>query len=65
MSESTQSEPVMDGSDDATEADKRAGLAAQVEQDHADESDAAKAGHLQDRIAEADVEPDAAADGER
>ncbi|MDP9027670.1 MAG: hypothetical protein M3N46_08930 [Actinomycetota bacterium] len=58
MSESTQSEPVMAGSNDASNEDKRAGLIEQVDHDHGDEGNGVRAAHLRDRMNEAGVEPE-------
>jgi hypothetical protein len=55
MSDNTQSEPIMDGSDDATDKEKLAGLIEQVEQDHGDEGPGAMADHLRNRMAETEV----------
>lgn len=64
MSNGTQSGPVMDGSDDATNAEKLSGLAEQVEHDHRGEGAETKADELKDRMAEADVDAEAPADTE-
>jgi hypothetical protein len=56
MSDETQDTPVMDGSDDATNRQKLAGLAEQVQHDHGDEGGDAKAAHLRDRMAETGTE---------
>ena len=58
MSKDIQSEPVMDGSGDATEQEKLAGLIEQVEQDHGDEGAGAMADHLRDRMAETAAVPE-------
>jgi len=58
MSDSTQSEPIMDGSTDATEKEKLAGLIEQVEHDHGGEGAGAMADHLRDRMAETAAEPE-------
>jgi hypothetical protein len=56
MSDTTQDGPVMDGSDDATNHEKLAGLIEQVEQDHGGEGAGAMADHLRDRLEETKVE---------
>ena len=53
-----QSEPVMEGANDATNEEKLHGLIEQVEQDHGDEGPAAMADHLRDRMAETGAEPE-------
>jgi hypothetical protein len=58
MSKDTRTEPVMDGSGDATEQEKLAGLIEQVEHDHGDEGPGAMADHLRDRMAETAAEPE-------
>ena len=58
MSDTTQSEPVMAGSDDASDADKLAGLAEQVEHDKGGEGAAAKADELRDRMEQTEVAPE-------
>jgi hypothetical protein len=58
MSDSTQSEPVMAGSDDASNEEKLAGLIEQVDQDHGAEGAGAMADHLRDRMEETKVEPE-------
>jgi hypothetical protein len=62
MTDETQTEPVMGGSDDATNKDKLAGLIEQVEHDHGDEGAGAMADHLRDRMAETEVVPEDPAD---
>jgi hypothetical protein len=52
MSDATRSEPVMDGSDDATDEERLAGLIEQVEADHGDEGPGAMADALRDRLPE-------------
>lgn len=56
MTENTQDQPVMAGSDDATNHEKLAGLIEQVDHDHGDEGAAAMADHLRDRAEETGVE---------
>lgn len=56
MSDSTQNGPVMDGSEDATDHEKLAGLIEQVEHDHGGEGAGAMADHLRDRMKETEVE---------
>ena len=51
-----QSEPVMEGANDASNEEKLHGLIEQVEQDHGDEGPAAMADHLRDRVAETGAE---------
>lgn len=58
MSDSTQSEPVMAGSDDASDEEKLAGLIAQVDHDHGAEGAGAMADELRDRLEETKVEPE-------
>lgn len=60
MDTTPQTGPVMDGSDDATNAERLAGLRQQVESDLAGATDDEKAGHLRVRMDETDVqdEPD-------
>jgi hypothetical protein len=58
MSDSRQSEPVMDGSDDATEAEQLHGLIEQVEADHGDEGPGAMADELRDRLEVTKAEPE-------
>ena len=58
MSENTRSEPVMAGSDDASNKDRLAGLIEQVEHDHGDEGAGAMADHLRNRMEETAVEPE-------
>jgi hypothetical protein len=53
-SDSMYAGPVMDGATEATEKEKLDGLKAQVEHDHADETDAAKQQHLGERVDEHD-----------
>jgi hypothetical protein len=62
MSENTQSGPVMDGSDDASNDDRLAGLIKQVDEDHGDEGAGAMADHLRDRMEETKVEPESGGD---
>lgn len=50
MSDNTQTEPVMDGANEATDDEKLAGLITQVDHDHGVEDGASKAGHVQDRL---------------
>lgn len=61
MDTTPQTSPVMDGSDDATNAERLAGLQQQVDSDLAGATDDEKAEHLRVRMAETDVqdEPDA------
>jgi hypothetical protein len=58
MSEKTQDEPVMAGSNDATDQEKLSGLIEQVEQDHGDEGPAAMADALRDRVKETESRPE-------
>lgn len=58
MSEKTQDEPVMAGSNDATDQEKLSGLIEQVEQDHGDEGPAAMADALRDRVKETEALPE-------
>jgi hypothetical protein len=62
MSENTQDQPVMAGSDDASNDEKLGGLIDQVEQDHGDEGAGAMADALRDRADETDT--DIASDSE-
>lgn len=48
----------MDGSDDASNEDKLAGIAEQADHDHGTGDSTEKTDYLQDRLAEADVEPE-------
>jgi hypothetical protein len=48
----------MDGSDDASQKDKLAGLIEQVDHDHGDEGAGVMADHLRDRMAETKSEPE-------
>jgi hypothetical protein len=64
MSDHTQDQPVMDGSDDATNHEKLAGLVEQVDNDHGDEGAGAMADHLRDRMEETEVEPEEGGDTE-
>jgi len=60
MSDDKQTEPVMDGADEATDHEKLSGLIEQVAADHGDEGAASMADHLRDRVAEtaeADEDP--------
>jgi hypothetical protein len=61
MDTTPQTSPIMDGSDDATNAERLAGLQQQVDSDLAGATDDEKAEHLRVRMAETDVqdEPDA------
>jgi hypothetical protein len=58
MSDSTQSGPIMDGSDDATESEKLHGLIEQVEADRGDEGPGAMADELRDRLETTKAEPE-------
>jgi hypothetical protein len=58
MSDATQNEPVMDGSTDATDQEKLAGLIEQVDNDHGAEGAGAMADHLRDRMAETEAVPE-------
>lgn len=58
MSDNTQPGPIMDGSDDATNEEKLAGLIEQVDHDHGSEGAGSMADHLRDRMAETEVEPE-------
>jgi hypothetical protein len=51
-----QTEPVMDGANDATNEDKLHGLVEQVQQDHGHEGAGVMADHLRDRLDETGVE---------
>ncbi|NQX13292.1 hypothetical protein HQQ80_16825 [Microbacteriaceae bacterium VKM Ac-2855] len=64
MTQNTQDEPVMAGSNDATNEEKLGGLIEQVEHDHGDEGAAAMADHLRDRAEETKVETEEPADTE-
>ena len=57
-----QNEPVMDGSGDASDEDKLAGLIEQVEADHGDEGAGAMADELRDRLPETAAAPENPAD---
>lgn len=59
MSDDTQTAPIMDGSDDATDEQKRAGLVEQVDNDHEGETAGAKAERLRERLDETGVDPGA------
>ena len=48
----------MDGADDASNEEKLAGIAEQADHDHGTGQSAAKTEYLQDRVEEADVEPE-------
>ena len=54
----------MDGSGDATQHEKLAGLIEQVENDHGDEGAGVMADHLRDRVAETRAEPEEPGDAE-
>jgi hypothetical protein len=56
MSDNIQTEPVMDGADDASDKDKLAGLIEQVDHDHGGEGAGAMADHLRDRMEETKTE---------
>lgn len=58
MSNEAQTGPVMDGSDDATNHEKLAGLVEQVDNDHGAEGAGSMADHLRDRMEETKVEPE-------
>lgn len=58
MSDEKQTNPVMDGSTDATDKEKLAGLIEQVDQDHGGEGAGAMADHLRDRMAETAAAPE-------
>jgi len=64
MSDSTQNGPVMDGSDDATNHEKLAGLIEQVDHDHGGEGAGAMADHLRDRMEETKVQDEEPGDAE-
>ncbi|MBA8813823.1 hypothetical protein [Frigoribacterium faeni] len=64
MTDKTQNEPIMDGSDDATNGEKLHGLIEQVENDHGHEGAGAMADHLRDRMDETKVEPEDGGDVE-
>ncbi|MDK8171124.1 hypothetical protein QP735_01160 [Curtobacterium citreum] len=54
--EGVQTEPVMDGANEATNHEKLRGLIEQVDHDHHDEGAGAMADHLRDRMDETGVE---------
>jgi hypothetical protein len=56
MSDTEQNEPVMGGSDDASNDEKLSGLIEQVDHDHGDEGAGAMADALRDRADETDTE---------
>lgn len=56
MSDNTQSGPIMDGSNDATNEEKLSGLIEQVDHDHGSEGAESMADHLRGRMAETEVE---------
>lgn len=56
MSENEQDQPVMDGSDDATNDEKLSGLVEQVDHDHGAEGAGAMADALRDRADETDTD---------
>lgn len=58
MSDKSQSGPVMDGSDDASNSDKLAGLIEQVDHDHGGEGAGAMADELRDRLEETKAVPE-------
>ncbi len=62
MSDTSQSEPVMAGSGDASNADKLAGLAEQVEHDKGGQGAGAKADELHDRMQQTEVAPEGSED---
>ena len=64
MTTNDQTEPVMDGSTEATNHEKLAGLVEQVDADHGDEGAGAMADNLRDRMAETQVEPEDGGDSE-
>ena len=64
MTTNDQTEPVMDGSTEATNDEKLAGLVEQVDADHGDEGAGAMADHLRDRLDETKVEPEQGGDSE-
>jgi hypothetical protein len=64
MSDSEQDKPVMDGADDATNAEKLHGLIEQVEHDHGAEGAGAMADHVRDRMEETGVEAEEPGDAE-
>lgn len=59
MSDENQTEPVMEGSDDATDHEKLAGLIEQVDNDRGTEGAGAMADELRDRTEETKVDPSA------
>ncbi len=59
-----QARPVMEGSDDATNHEKLAGLVEQVDNDHGHEGAGSMAEHLRDRMEETKVAPEEAGDEE-
>lgn len=64
MSDNTQTGPIMDGSNDATNDEKLSGLIEQVDHDHGSEGAESMADHLRDRMAETDVGPEDQGDTE-
>jgi hypothetical protein len=63
MSDKTQTGPVMDGSNDATN-EKLSGLIEQVDHDNGSEGAESTADHLRDRMGETEVEPEDRGDTE-
>ncbi|WIE72300.1 hypothetical protein [Curtobacterium sp. MCJR17_020] len=64
MSDNEQTEPVMDGANEATNHEKLHGLIEQVDNDHHGEGAGAMADHLRDRMDETGVEDEEAGDTE-
>lgn len=62
MSDSEQTAPMMDGSNEATNKEKLSGLIEQVEHDHGSEGAAAMSDQLRDRMDETKVEPEGPGD---
>jgi hypothetical protein len=59
-----QARPMMEGSEDATNHEKLAGLVEQVDNDHGHEGAGSMAEHLRDRMEETKVAPEEAGDSE-
>lgn len=57
MSDSKQTAPIMDGSDDATDEEKRAGLAEQADHDRAGQGAGARADEFRKRLNDTDIDP--------
>jgi len=52
MTENVQNQPIMDGATEATDDEKRKGLAEQVESDHEGDTEASKSDDLDTRLEE-------------